>query len=164
MKDQVPPELEVWALWRALKRIFPVWSLLPSAFWTPGAWGYVGLDHVTGLRRNATTRATFALLQDRSDEALATLTALASLNSRRQGQMFSIVAIIYITVPLTLVATWAQIAPGGVERYIRGHLLGSVQVLVAATLAAGYYFLSHWRSRQVVEVLELVRIERAGDR
>ena len=110
MKDQVPPELEVWALWRALKRIFPVWSLLPSAFWTPGAWGYVGLDHVTGLRRNATTRATFALLQDRSDEALATLTALASLNSRRQGQMFSIVAIIYITVPLTLVATWAQIA------------------------------------------------------
>ena len=41
----------VWALWRRLKRFFPAWSLLPSAFYTPGAWTMIGIDMLGGFRR-----------------------------------------------------------------------------------------------------------------
>lgn len=43
---------ELWALWDKLKRLFPTWSVLPEAFYTPGAWGYVGVDFVSGFRKN----------------------------------------------------------------------------------------------------------------
>lgn len=157
-----PSDAPVWPLWRELKRHFPVWSLLPSAFWTPGAFGYVGVDHVSGFRRNASTKAAFALMDGRPDEDLDLLTALAALNARRQRQMFTAVAVAYVTVPLTLIATWAEIAPDGVEAFIRGNVLSAVQGFVGLTMGALYYFCSHWRSRQMVEVLDLIRIERGA--
>lgn len=36
----------------------------------------------------------------------------------------------------------------------------TLQIAAALTLAAGGYFMSHWRSRQIVAVLDLIRIER----
>lgn len=155
-----PSDAAVWPMWRELTRHFPVWSLLPSAFWTPGAFGYVGVDHVSGFRRNASTRAAFALMEGRPDEDLDVLIELAELNARRQRQMFTAVAVSYVTIPLTLVATWAEIAPDGVESLIRDNLVCAIQGFAGLTLGALYYFSSHWRSRQMVEVLDLVRIER----
>lgn len=157
-----PDEAPVWALWRAVRKPFPVWSLLPSAFWTPGAFGYVGVDHVSGLRRNASTHKVFALLEGRLDEDLDGVTALAALNSRRQRQMFTAVAVAYVSIPLTLVATWAEVAPGAVERFIRAYPTGALQAFIGLTVGALYYFCSHWRARQIVEVLDLVRIERGA--
>lgn len=152
----------VWTLWRQVKRHFPTWSLLPSAFWTRGAWTFIGIDVVSGFRRNASTRAVFALLADRSDGELDRLIALAMLNSRRQRQMFTAVAVAYVTIPLTAMATWADIAPDAIKSFLREEFSIAVQLFATATLAALVYFCSLWRSRQVVEVLELVRIERGG--
>lgn len=157
-----PSDASVWPLWRELTRHFPVWSLLPSAFWTPGAFGYTGVDHVSGFRRNASTKAVFSLMEGRADEELDVLTALAALNARRQRQMFTAVAVAYVTIPLTLIATWVEVAPGGVERVIRDYPTATIQGFVGLTFGALYYFCSHWRSRQMVEVLDLIRIERGA--
>lgn len=163
MSAEPPSPSPVWPLWRELKRHFPVWSLFPSAFWTPGAYGYAGVDHVSGFRRNASTKAAFALMEERPDSDLDQLAALAELNARRQRQMFTAVALAYITVPVTLIATWAEIAPEGVEAVIRGNLMYAIQGFVGLTCGALYYFCSHWRSRQMVEVLDLIRIERMAE-
>jgi hypothetical protein len=159
-RSPFPSDAAVWPMWRDLKRHFPVWSLLPSAFWTPGAFGYFGADHVSGFRSNASTRAVFALMEARTDGELESLAALTDLNARRQRQMFTAVAVSYVTLPLTLIATWAEIAPDAIQLVIRDHPNPAIQGFIGLTLVALYYFCSHWRARQMVEVLDLVRIER----
>lgn len=151
---------ELWALWRTLTRLFPAWRLIPEAFYTPGAWGYVGVDFVSGFRRNPSTRQTFELLRDIGDERLDALTALANLNSRRQEQLLRAVVIGYLTLPLTITALAADLAGDSVMGLLRAHGSAALQLALIVTAAPVGYFLSHWRSRQIVGVLDLVRIER----
>jgi len=146
--------------WRRLKRLFPTWALFGSSFATPGAWTMIGNDFISGLRRNRSTRQTFALLEDVSGDDFDTLTALAALNSRRQEQVWRIVFLAYITVPLTLVATWSEIAPDGVQTYVRDNPEMTLLIVLGLTSGAVTYWMSFWRSRQMVSVLDLVRIER----
>ena len=61
-------DLTVWALWKRLVALFPTWSLLPEGFVTPGAWGYLGVDFVSGFRRNVSTRKTFELMHAHADD------------------------------------------------------------------------------------------------
>ena len=84
---------ELWRLWRELKRFFPTWSLLPSSFYTPGAWGYLGVDFISGFRRNRSTNQAFELLRDVDDARFDAVSALANLNTRRQEQMLRAVVI-----------------------------------------------------------------------
>jgi hypothetical protein len=151
---------DVWALWDELKRLFPTWSLLPEAFYTPGAWGYVGVDFVSGFRKNPSTLKTFNLLRDVDDARFDALSALANLNARRQDQLLRAVAIGYLTLPLTITALAADLAGDSVMGLLREHTTAAIQI--GATIALGPlgYFLSHWRSRQIVGVLDLIRIER----
>jgi hypothetical protein len=155
-------EAPVWVLWRQVKRRFPVWSLLPLSLATPGAYGYMGVDVVSGLRRNPSTKAVFALFHERADAELEAVTALAALNGKRQRQIFTAVAVSYITIPLTLIATLAEIAPAGLEALIRANMRLGLEVSGMATVLALFYFSSLWRARQILEVLELVRIERGA--
>ncbi|MBC6980812.1 hypothetical protein [Caulobacter sp. 17J80-11] len=140
--------------------MFSTASLVPSALVTPGSWGYAGIDFVSGLRRNASTHKTFALLEDVSDADFEALTALAALNARRQDQMFRVVALGYVTIPITLVATWAEIAPEGVAELLRQNTQLAWWTVFIFTFGVLGYFASWWRSRQIVSVLDLVRIER----
>lgn len=151
---------ELWALWDKLKRLFPSWGLVPEAFYTPGAWGYVGVDFVTGFRKNPSTLKTFALLQDVDDARFDALSALANLNARRQEQVLRAVVIIYLTLPLTITALAADMAGDSVMGLLREHTTAAIQIAATITLAPLGYFLSHWRSRQIVGVLDLIRIER----
>lgn len=151
---------ELWALWKALTRLFPTWRLIPEAFYTPGAWGYVGVDFVSGFRRNPSTRQTFDLLRDVADARLEALAALASLNSRRQEQLLRAVVIGYLTLPLTITALAADLAGDSVMGLLRAHGSAALQLALLITVAPVGYFLGHWRSRQIVGVLDLVRIER----
>jgi hypothetical protein len=154
-----PPE--VWDLWRRLKAYFPAWSLIPSSFVTPGAWGYLGVDFVSGFRRNPSTRQSFELLDGVAPETFDALSALASLNARRQEQMLRAVVIAYLTVPVSILALVAELAGDSVMSFAREHLRLTIQLGVAATLAPLSYFMSHWRARQIVSVLDLIRIERS---
>ena len=87
---------QLWGLWRRLKALFPAWSLIPSSFYTPGAWGYVGVDFLSGFRRNPSTIRSFELLQGVDDATFDALSALANLNVRRQDQMARAVVVGYL--------------------------------------------------------------------
>lgn len=160
-QDARPVEqTDLWRLWGDLRRLFPVWSLLPSSFVTPGAWGYVGVDFLSGFRRNPSTIRTFALLEDVDDAAFDALSALANLNARRQEQMLRAVILLYLTVPLSILALVAELNGEGLMAYIRAHTDGLVSLVAGASLGPLMYLMSHWRSRQMIGVLDLVRIER----
>ncbi|KQY96677.1 hypothetical protein [Brevundimonas sp. Root1423] len=150
----------VWPLWKRLKTYFPTWSLLPSSFVTPGAWGYMGNDFVTGFRQNRSTHQAFELLDGVTDRDFDALSALASLNARRQDQMLRAVVIAYLTVPLSIVAIVAEVAGGSLITLVRDHSDWAIQTAVAITTGPVFFFMSHWRSRQIVAVLDLIRIER----
>ena len=133
---------------------------MPSSFYTPGAWGYLGVDFISGFRRNRSTREAFALLEGVDDRTFDAVSAMANLNARRQEQMLRAVIIAYLTVPVTIVAILAEVAGDSLVAFIRDNLQIAAPVIAGVTLAPVSYFTSHWRSRQIVSVLDLIRIER----
>ncbi|HVK42427.1 MAG TPA: hypothetical protein VM471_08115 [Phenylobacterium sp.] len=151
---------DIWALWDRLKRYFPTWSLLPSSFYTPGAWGYMGVDFISGFRRNRSTRQAFELLAGVDDQTFDAVSALANVNARRQDQMLRAVIIAYLTIPVSIIAVLAEVAGDSLVSFVRGNLELAIQFGAGVTLAPLAYYLSHWRSRQIVSVLDLIRIER----
>ena len=154
------PRADLWGLWRQLKRLFPAWSLIPSSFHTPGAWGYLGVDFVSGFRRNRSTIQAFDLLEGVDEALFDAVSALASLNARRQEQMLRAVIIGYLTVPLSIMALLAELAGDSVMSFIRAHLDTVIPAVAGLTMGPVSYFMSHWRSRQIIGVLDLIRIER----
>ena len=151
---------DIWPLWSKLIKFFPAWSLLPSSIYTPGAWGYLGVDFVSGFRRNRSTNQTFELLEGVDDAAFDALSALANLNARRQEQMMRAVIVAYLTVPLSIAALLAELAGDSVMSFVRENLDFVAPLVVGLTLATLSYAMSYWRSRQMVGVLDLIRIER----
>lgn len=120
----------------------------------------LGVDFLHGLRRNRSTEQSAALLASASDADLEGVAAYAALNLRRQELMLRAVLVGYISVPVTLLATGAQIAPARVEALIRENPATSIQLFAACTLGALYYVCTWWRARQIVSVLDLIRIDR----
>ncbi|MDR6624103.1 hypothetical protein [Caulobacter segnis] len=151
---------ELWRLWSALHRLFPTWALIPESFVTPGAWGYMGLDFLSGFRRNPSTLKAFTLLGDVSDELFDGLTAMAALNARRQDQLLRVVIVGYLTVPLSILALVAELAGASLMTFVKAHQ--NITLWIALTLAAAPlgYMMSAWRAKQLIGVLDLIRIER----
>lgn len=120
----------------------------------------MGVDFISGFRRNRSTRQAFELLDGVDDGVFDAVSALANLNSRRQDQMLRAVIVAYLTVPVSIIAILAEVAGDGLVAFVREHLQMAIQLGAGATLAPLSYYLSHWRSRQIVSVLDLIRIER----
>lgn len=155
-----PSGTDVWALWKRLKTFFPTWSLVISSSYTPGGWGYFGVDFVSGLRRNRSTMQTFDLVRDVDDATFQKLAALADLNARRQEQMLRAVVLGYLTVPLSITALMAEISGDSVVAFLNDNRADVLQIAVMSIVVPLGYMMSHWRSRQIISVLDLVRIER----
>ena len=153
-------QADAWALWDKLRRLFPAWSLFLDAFHTPGAWGYMGVDFLSGFRKNRSTQRAFELLEGVDDATFDTLSALASLNTRRHDQMLRAVVIAYLTLPLSIAALLAELAGDSVLGFVETQPELTIQLVVGVTMAPVSYFMGHWRSRQIVGVLDLIRIER----
>ncbi len=151
---------ELWRLWNALHKLFPSLGLISDSFVTPGAWGYVGVDFVSGFRRNPSTRKAFALLEGVDDALFDGLTALAALNARRQEQLLRAVVILYLTMPLSIAALLADIAGDSIMAFLKANQPSAVAIGILATSAPLGYMMSTWRSRQLIGVLDLIRIER----
>ena len=149
----------VWATWWRLKSLFAIWSSPVGWLFSPGARTAFGNDFLTGLRRNASTARAFDLL-DQTPEAFARLQAMALLNLKRHEQMFGFVALIYVSVPVTVLLGLSEIAPDGVLDLYRSWKQGFWIVVGALTFGAVYYYAGVWRAKQIVSVLELWRIER----
>lgn len=155
-----PDPERLWELWGELKARFPVWSVLPSAFVTPGAWGYVGVDFVSGFRANPTTRQTFDLVGQTDAATFDALTALAALNVRRHEQLLKAVVISYLTLPITLLAMVAEVAGDTLLSFVQANMTTVLAVGFGLTAGTVAYYLGAWRAHQIVGVLDLIRIER----
>lgn len=151
---------EVWAIWGKLQKIFPVWSLFFEGFYTPGAWGYMGVDFVSGFRKNRSTAQVFQLLEGVDEATFDALSALASLNARRHDQMVRAVIIGYLTVPVSIAALLAELMGDSVMNFVRANTWLTVHIVGTITLGPLGYMMGQWRSRQIVGVLDLIRIER----
>ncbi len=151
---------EAWRLWTELKAHFPAWSLIPSSFYTPGAWGYLGVDFITGFRSNPSTIAAFRILEGADSATFDAVSALASLNARRHEQMFRAVVIGYLTVPISILALLAELAGDSVLSFARTHAGLLIPIAVGSTAGPLSFGMGLWRSRQILGVLDLIRIER----
>ena len=151
---------EAWRLWGALKARFPAWSLIPSSFYTPGAFGYLGVDFISGFRRNPSTIAAFEILDGADEATFDAVSALAALNARRQDQMFRAVVIGYLTVPISVLALLAELAGDSMISFARQYADLIIPLAVGFAAAPLSYGMSSWRSRQILGVLDLIRIER----
>lgn len=159
--DPLTPEHPVWPLWRTLKVKFAVWSAMGDAFSSPGAWGYVGNDFVSGLRRNRSTIETFALM-DAAPAQYEAVRALAALNARRHEQMFQFVVLLYVSIPLTIILGLAEVMPEGLLQHFREQQVSVAIFAGMFTFGAAAYLVGVWRARQLVSVLDLWRLERGA--
>lgn len=150
----------LWTLWRSLNRLFPTWALIPESFVTPGAWGYMGLDFLSGFRRNPSTLKAFALLDGVSDALFDGVTAMAALNARRQDQLLRVVIVGYLTVPLSILALAAELAGASLMTFVKAHQTTTLWIALTLAAAPAGYMMSAWRSKQLIGVLDLIRIER----
>lgn len=120
----------------------------------------MGVDFISGFRRNRSTGQAFELLAGVDDRTFDAVSALANLNARRQDQMLRAVIIAYLTIPVSIIAILAEVAGDSLLSFVRENWETSIQFGVAVTFGPLAYYLSHWRSRQIVSVLDLIRIER----
>lgn len=123
-------------------------------------WGFYGVDLISNLRRSPMAERAFNLLAAVSDRDLERLADLARVNSQRHDSMWRMSVMFYVSVPATGALALLQIAP---EAVAAAFTEGSVVLWVAigAILSSMlYYFGAHWRARQILAVLEMVRLER----
>jgi hypothetical protein len=152
---------EIWGLWRRLLRLLPVWRMPWEWVFSPSVWTMAGLDLVSGLLRNRSTQAAFALLEPLPPADLRRLHALAALNQRRHEVISKWTALAFVTVPTSAALALSELSPATLAS-ITAHrglatwyfVLGYVGAVVA------FYLLSAWRARQLLTVVELAFIAR----
>ena len=146
-------------MWWRLKRHFGLLTAPLSWFGTPGAWAYFGNDFITGLRRNRSTEQAFTLLDEQPD-LFEAVRGLAALNLKRHEQMFQFIALLYVSVPVTIVLGLAEVMPNDLIRVFSEQQQAVMILVVALTVGAVVYLVGMWRARQLLAVIELWRIER----
>lgn len=163
MTERSAVEEEVWTFWRTYKKLFRTWLLPLSTWTTPGAWGWLGNDVVSGLRANPSTKKAFVMLQPASASVFDALSALASLNLRRQEQGFQVLVLFYISVPLTIILAVGEFAPEAGLAFMRRQGEAALYLGVVLVGASLVYLAALWRARQMVHVLDLIRIARRAE-
>ncbi|WP_300291046.1 hypothetical protein [Brevundimonas sp.] len=151
-----------WAAWTRLVRLFPTSSLPFSAYTTPGGSRFAGVDLLRGIRANQSSAEAAQLLAPLSPDTFNRVGVMAALNASRQEQAFKGLALAYLTVPVTLLAAWAQIVPGYVDRWLAANALGASIVALSLIGVGALQFFGWWRSRQIVAVLALIALDRAA--
>ncbi len=74
--------------------------------------------------------------------------------------MFQFVALLYVSVPVTIILGLAEIMPEGLIEMFHANQMPIWQLAGAFTVGVGVYLVGLWRARQLMAVLELWRIER----
>lgn len=162
-------ENPLWALWREVIALYPLHrSLLAglspvSPFRRETSWFW--FDVILGLRSMRSSRAVAARLESVTDSELDGLVTLGEINSRRQEHFFRSLVLAYITVPLTVGAIWAQLAPDNLMSLVRNPELALVWggTIAGLATAVAIRFVSDWRARSFLAVLMMVRAERSAD-
>lgn len=151
-------ERSAWPLWREVRKGFGFWSPLAERQGMESATAFSG-DYVSGLRRSRAAARTFILLDAQPDLA-PVVAGLGALNLTRAEHMFRFVALLYVSVPVTLVLGLAEVTPDGLLGAYRTYDAAIWYLIAALTFAVVFHMYAVWRARRLTDVLELWRIER----
>lgn len=157
--DHLTPD-DIWLLWRRVTRALPMWTMPWESVFAPSAWTMLGVDYVSGLRRNGSTRKVFALLEGVGARDLRRRRLIAQVNRGRQEAVARWTAIGLVTLPVSAALALSQLAPGVLEEIRAEWLNLSAAALASVGAVVVIYLLAAWRARQIVSVIELAFVER----
>lgn len=150
-------EAAVWADWRRLARAYSVWRAPLDIARTRSSGAVFAGDHVSDLRRAPGLKSVFAVL-DARPEHFERLTVLAQLNLERSRGLLRMTALVYLSVPTSVVLALVQLAPEwllGVYQEWRATLTWPA---VALALSLIYYGLGALRAQALAQALTLWRV------
>ena len=110
------PADALWALWRRIVAVLPLYMMPIDSMFAPSAWTLAGVDYVSGLRRNRSTGRILALLAPLSPTDLRRIHLLAQLNHRRHEVVSRWIAIAFVTLPVSGALALSQLAPDLLRR------------------------------------------------
>lgn len=149
-------EDELWGAWKRLARLFPVWRMPYEWMTAPSIWTMFGVDFLSGLRRNRSSRQAFDVLAPLGALELRQLRALAELNHRRQDAVSRWFAIGFVTLPASAALTLSQLAPQALQEVAAWDGFASWYLMLAyAAAVVGYYLMCAWRARQLLTIVEM---------
>lgn len=155
---------DLWAVWRRLVKALPVAGMPLEWIFSPSIWSLFGVDFLSGLLKNRTTRKAFAVLEPLSQRDLRRVHALALLNQRRHDVISRWTAIALLTVPASAALTLSELSPQTLRAVAA--LEGAARWYLMLGYAAGVvamYLLFAWRARQLVVLVEMWLIHRGVD-
>ncbi|WP_374139720.1 hypothetical protein [Sphingomonas sp. 32-62-10] len=153
------PERPVWQHWEALHRLFPTWRFLGSILWT---WSrpHSGFDALRQMRMNRSVVRGMVLLDQLDTQMLDDLIALARTNAERQGYLARTILIAYVSIPFSVGALVAQVAPLATQQVLLSYASAWGGGLAGAGVAVVARLILDAQARQFVAFLEMARIER----
>lgn len=153
------PERPVWQHWEALHRLFPTWRFVGSILWTMSR-PQAGFDGLRRMRMNPRVVRAFALLEQLDTQMIDGLLALARTNAERQGYLARTILFAYVSIPFSVGALVAQVAPLATQRALLGYAPAWGGGLAGAGVAVVARLILDAQARQFVAILEMARIER----
>lgn len=150
----------LWPTWRRLTKALPVAKMPLEFFFSPSMWSLFGVDFLTGLTKNRSTRAVFDVLRPLPPRDLRRVHALALLNHRRHEVVSRWFAIAFVTLPASAALTLAELSPDTLKAVAAAEGLARwyLMLLYAGGVVA-LYLLFAWRARQLLTVIELWLIQ-----
>ncbi|MCR5873633.1 hypothetical protein LRS10_05260 [Phenylobacterium sp. J426] len=152
---------DIWDTWRRLVRQLPVWRMPYELFFSPSIWTLMGVDFMSGLLKNRSTRRIFEILAPLPAGDLRRIHALAQMNHRRHEAISRWSAIALITLPASAALTLSELSPQTLQAITRWEGFARWYLMLAYLAAVvGFYLLCAWRARQLATVVELAFIQR----
>lgn len=151
---------ELWSLWRRIVAALPLWRMPIDSVFAPSAQTLFGVDYVSGLRRNRSTRKVFDLVAPIALNDLRRIHLLAQVNHRRHEAISRWMAIGLVTLPVSGALALAQLAPALLLQIRTEWLNLSVTSLGVIAAVVVFHLAAAWRARQVATVIELAFVER----
>ncbi|HEY8573321.1 hypothetical protein [Phenylobacterium sp.] len=148
---------DIWQAWRELVRTMSVRSLLLEFFFSRSVWSQWGVDYVSGLRLNRSSRRVFGLVGRLAPVDARRLHAIALINHRRLEAISRWTAVAAVTAPASAILMIAQVSPALLKRV---HMDAKDWVLLAISgFGLLWVLMAAWRARQMVTVVELAFVE-----
>src|SRR5687768_799609 len=94
---------DIWQAWRDLVRTMSVRSLIFEVFFARSVWSQWGVDYVSGLRLNRSSRKVCELVAALSPADARRLHAIAVINHRRLEAISRWTAVAAVTAPASII-------------------------------------------------------------
>jgi hypothetical protein len=144
--------------WRAIAKLFPALTLPWDMLFDSSSYRMIaGVDFMQSIFHNSKSRKAAALLQELQADAIEPLSRLAEINVARTGELFKIVAICYISLPLGLTALLSDAVPEELRSFVLTNARNIGYVVFGLIFTPVMYFLGHWRAKQIAWTIDVFR-------